>query len=138
MTTPKSNPSKHYKHFRKTIAFCFRKLELCRHCRFRAGSFSGLSSRIQVLAHAMLTAMVILPRNCSIIKINSFEMHFRTAIGNLRVDRLLLVNIERSRDRCFNPLSIINDTITSYAPALLTCWGFCSSSYRYFFALSLS
>jgi hypothetical protein len=100
--------------------------------------FSGLSSRIQVLAHAMLTAMVILPRNCSIIKINSFEMHFRTAIGNLRVDRLLLVNIERSRDRCFNPLSIINDTITSYAPALLTCWGFCSSSYRFFFALSLS
>jgi hypothetical protein len=51
MTTPKSNPSKHYKHFRKAVAFAFRKLELCRHCRFRAGSFSGLSSRIQVLAH---------------------------------------------------------------------------------------
>ena len=28
MTTPKSNPSKHYKHFRKAIAFPFRKLEL--------------------------------------------------------------------------------------------------------------
>jgi hypothetical protein len=28
MTTPKSNPSKHYKHFRKTNAFCFRKLKL--------------------------------------------------------------------------------------------------------------
>ena len=41
MTTPKSNPSKHYKHFRKAIAFPFRKLELCRHCHFRAGSFSG-------------------------------------------------------------------------------------------------
>ena len=39
------------KHFRKAVAFAFRKLELCRHCRFRAGSFSGLSSRIQVLAH---------------------------------------------------------------------------------------
>ena len=39
MTTPKSNPSKHYKHFRKTIAFCFLKLELCRHCRFRVGHF---------------------------------------------------------------------------------------------------
>jgi hypothetical protein len=51
MTTPKSNPSKHYKHFRKAVAFRFRKLELCRHCRFRAGSFSGLSPRIQVLAH---------------------------------------------------------------------------------------
>ena len=36
MTTPKSNPSKHYKHFRKAIAFRFRNLELCRHCRFRA------------------------------------------------------------------------------------------------------
>ena len=42
ITTPKSNPSKHYKHFRKAVAFAFRKLELCRHCRFRAGSFSGL------------------------------------------------------------------------------------------------
>jgi hypothetical protein len=51
ITTPKSNPSKHYKHFRKAIAFAFWKLELCRHCRFRAGSFSGLSSRIQVLVH---------------------------------------------------------------------------------------
>jgi hypothetical protein len=51
MTTPKSNPSKHYKHFRKAIAFPFRKLELCRHCRFRAGSFSGLLPRIQVFAH---------------------------------------------------------------------------------------
>jgi hypothetical protein len=50
-TTPKTNPSEHYKHFRKAIAFPFRKLELCRHCRFRAGSFSGLSTRIQVLAH---------------------------------------------------------------------------------------
>jgi hypothetical protein len=48
MTTPKSNPSKHYKHFRMAIAFRFSKLELCRHCRFRAGSFSGLSPRIQV------------------------------------------------------------------------------------------
>ena len=48
MITPKSNPSEHYKHFRKAVAFPFRKLELCRHCRFRAGSFSGLSSRIQV------------------------------------------------------------------------------------------
>ena len=36
MTTPESNPSKHYKHFRKAIAFRFRNLELCRHCRFRA------------------------------------------------------------------------------------------------------
>jgi hypothetical protein len=55
---------------------------------------------------------------------NSFEMHFRTAIGNLRMDRLLLVNIERSRDWCFNPsinLSVINYAITSYAPALPTC-----------------
>jgi hypothetical protein len=42
MTTPKSNPSKHHKHFRKAVAYCFRKLELCRHCRFWAGSFSGL------------------------------------------------------------------------------------------------
>jgi hypothetical protein len=39
MTTPKTNPSEHYKHFRKAIAFPFRKLELCRHCRFRAGHF---------------------------------------------------------------------------------------------------
>jgi hypothetical protein len=38
-------------HFRKVIAFPFLKLELCRYCLFRAGSFSGLSSRIQVLAH---------------------------------------------------------------------------------------
>ena len=51
MTTPKTNPTEHYKHFRKAIAFPFQKLELCRHCRFRAWSFSGLSSRIQVLAH---------------------------------------------------------------------------------------
>ena len=51
ITTPESNPSTHYKHFRKAVAFAFRKLELCRHCRFRAGSFSGLSSRIRVLAH---------------------------------------------------------------------------------------
>jgi hypothetical protein len=51
MTTPKSNPSKHYKHFRKAVAFAFRKLELCLHCRFRAGSFSGLSTRIQVFTH---------------------------------------------------------------------------------------
>jgi hypothetical protein len=50
ITTPKSNPSTYYKHFRKAVAFAFRKLELCRHCRFRAGSFSGLSSRIRVLA----------------------------------------------------------------------------------------
>ena len=28
LTTPKSNPSKRYKHFRKAVAFCFRKLEL--------------------------------------------------------------------------------------------------------------
>ena len=40
-----------YKHFRKAVAFAFRKLEVCRHCRFRAWSFSGLSSRIRVLAH---------------------------------------------------------------------------------------
>ena len=30
---------------------CLRKKNLRRHCRFRAGSFSGLSPRIQVLAH---------------------------------------------------------------------------------------
>jgi hypothetical protein len=35
MTTPESNPFKHYKHFRKAIAFRFRNLELCRHCRFQ-------------------------------------------------------------------------------------------------------
>jgi hypothetical protein len=60
-------------------------------------------------------------------------MHFRTAIGNLRVDRLLLINIERSRDGCFNPstnLSIINYAITSYASALPTCRGLYSASYR--------
>jgi hypothetical protein len=51
MATHKSNPSTNYKHFRKAIAFPFRKLELCRHCRFRAGWFSGLSPRIQVLEH---------------------------------------------------------------------------------------
>ena len=34
MTTPKSNPSKHYKHFRKAIAFPFRKLELYNYCGF--------------------------------------------------------------------------------------------------------
>jgi hypothetical protein len=43
MTTPKRNPSKHYKLFRKAIAFPLRKLELCRHCRFRAGSFQDFS-----------------------------------------------------------------------------------------------
>ena len=37
ITTAKANPSKHYKHVRKAVAFAFRKLELCRHCRFRAG-----------------------------------------------------------------------------------------------------
>jgi hypothetical protein len=46
LTTPKSNPSEHYKQ-----AIAFLKLQLCRHCRFRAGSFSALLSRIQVLAH---------------------------------------------------------------------------------------
>jgi hypothetical protein len=39
MTTPKSYPSEHYKQFRKAVAFPFRKLELCRHCCFRAGHF---------------------------------------------------------------------------------------------------
>ena len=38
-TTPISNPSQHIKHFRKAVAFIFWKLELCGHCRFRAGSF---------------------------------------------------------------------------------------------------
>ena len=28
ITTPKINPSKHYKHFRKAVVFAFRKLEL--------------------------------------------------------------------------------------------------------------
>jgi hypothetical protein len=37
ITTAKANPSKHYKHVRKAFAFAFRKLELCRHCRFMAG-----------------------------------------------------------------------------------------------------
>ena len=41
-TTPISNPFKHYKHFRKAVACIFLKLELCRHCRFRAaGHFEG-------------------------------------------------------------------------------------------------
>jgi hypothetical protein len=40
MTTPKSNPSKHYKHFRKAVAFRFRKLELCRLIWSYADSFS--------------------------------------------------------------------------------------------------
>ena len=37
--TPISNPSEHFKHFRKADAFVFWKLELCGHCRFRTGSF---------------------------------------------------------------------------------------------------
>ena len=42
ITTPKSNPSKHYiSTSGGGGAFAFRKLELRRHCCFRAGSFSG-------------------------------------------------------------------------------------------------
>ena len=48
ITTPKSNSSKHFKHLRKAVGVGFQQLDPCRHCRFRAGSFSGLSSRIQV------------------------------------------------------------------------------------------
>jgi hypothetical protein len=65
MTTPKSNPSKHYKHFRKAIAFPFRKLELqyVDTAVSGRGHFRDHSSRIQVLAHmpCWRTAMVILP-----------------------------------------------------------------------------
>ena len=39
ITTPKSNLSKQYKHFRKGVAFSFGRLELFLHFRSRAGSF---------------------------------------------------------------------------------------------------
>ena len=39
ITTPISNPSKHYRHYRKDIACIGLKLELFRHCCFRAVSF---------------------------------------------------------------------------------------------------
>jgi hypothetical protein len=63
MTTPKSNPSKHYKHFRKTIAFCLDDTAVSGRGHFVSGSFrartfvpdSGFGT------YAMLTAMVILP-----------------------------------------------------------------------------
>jgi hypothetical protein len=60
----------------------------------------------------LLSKDVYIIRNCSIIK-TSFEMHFRTAIGNLRVDKLLLVNTERSHNRCFN-LSVNLSIIINY------------------------
>ena len=53
MITPKSNPSKHYKHFRKAIAFPFRKLELRRHCRSGRGHFQDfpLGFRFSHICH---------------------------------------------------------------------------------------
>ena len=39
--TPISNPSEHFKHFRKADAFVFWKLELCGHCRLRTVTFQG-------------------------------------------------------------------------------------------------
>jgi hypothetical protein len=62
MTTPKSIPSKHYKYFRKAIAFPFRKLELCPHCSFNGGViFRNFVPDPGVGIYAMLTAMIILP-----------------------------------------------------------------------------
>jgi hypothetical protein len=59
-TTTNDQMETRLKNFRKAIAFPFRKLELCRHCRFRAGSFSGLSSRIQVFGTYALLRLPVL------------------------------------------------------------------------------
>ena len=52
ITTPKSNPSKHYKHFRKAVTFAFRIILRT----FVPDSGFG--------TYVMLTAMVILAKNC--------------------------------------------------------------------------
>jgi hypothetical protein len=62
MTTPKSNPSKHYKHFRKTIAFCFREVIAMSTLPFQGGViFRTFVPDSGFGTYAMLTAMVILP-----------------------------------------------------------------------------
>ncbi len=48
---PKSNYSKYCRQFRKVVALAVQDLERCRHCRFWAWSFSGLSPQIRVLAN---------------------------------------------------------------------------------------
>jgi hypothetical protein len=62
MTTPKSNPSKHHKHFRKAVAFCFRKLGNMSALPFQGGViFRTFAPDSGFGTYAMLTAMVILP-----------------------------------------------------------------------------
>jgi hypothetical protein len=61
MTTP--NPSEHYKHFRKAVAFRFRKLELLYVDTAVSGRviFRTFAPDSGFGTYAMLTAMVILP-----------------------------------------------------------------------------
>jgi hypothetical protein len=62
VTTPKSNPSKHHKHFRKAVAFRFRKLELGRHYAVLGRViFRTFATDSGFRTYAMLTAMIILP-----------------------------------------------------------------------------
>jgi hypothetical protein len=63
MTTPKTNPSEHYKHFRKAIAFPFRKLELSMSTLPLQGGviFRTFVPDSGFGTYAILTAMVILP-----------------------------------------------------------------------------
>jgi hypothetical protein len=91
ITTPKSNPSKHYKHFRKAVAFAFRKLELCWHCRFRAGSFSCRTFVPDSgVGTCILTAMVILPyKTVEIIPVLN-ETHTNSNTGRRLINYIKL------------------------------------------------
>jgi hypothetical protein len=62
MTTPKSNPSKHYKHFRNAVAFAFHEVRAMSALPFQGGViFRTFAPDSGFGTYAMLTAMVILP-----------------------------------------------------------------------------
>jgi hypothetical protein len=129
MTTPKSKPSKHYKHFRKAIAFPFRKLELCRHCRFRAGSFTGLSPRIQVFAHMPCwPPWSFYPKQLRLPVLN--ESHTNSYTGPRLVSKLrlaaLFYSLGRTRDRSIQRkklyLRMSSVILNTSIPAIYGLW----------------
>jgi hypothetical protein len=68
MATSKTNPSEHYKHFRKAVAFPFRKLELAMSTLpFQGGViFRTFVPDSGFDTYAMFTAMVIYPKTVEI------------------------------------------------------------------------
>jgi hypothetical protein len=118
MTTPKSNPSKHYKHFRRAIAFPFRKLEVCRHCRFRAGSFQDFRPGFRfwhicvVDRHGRFTLKQLRLRTCA--KWNAYKLIYRSYTKT---------NTHQNRDFCLflkTVLSHLKENFASYTLVFYT------------------